>query len=174
MEKKIFCDITKCVGCKSCEIACAIEHSKGKGLFSAINEKPSPKKRLKVSRQGTGALSIHCQHCEDASCVAACMSGALKKDEKTKSTLHDKDKCVGCWMCVMVCPFGAIAPDIEQHIAVKCDLCPDRDEFACVEACPTGALFYGTLEEFKEYLSKKKKQPHASARGMYNATGGSL
>lgn len=155
--KKIFCDISKCVGCKSCELACAIEHSAAKELIAAIKESPKPKKRVKVSGMKNGIVSIHCQHCKDAACIEACMSGALSKDKKTGETLHDKDKCVGCWMCLMVCPFGAIARDIEDHIAVKCDLCPDKDGFACVAACPTSALFYGTLEEFKEHLAKQSK-----------------
>lgn len=155
---KIYCDITKCVGCRSCEIACAIEHSKSKDIFSAVREKPLPKKRVKTENIGQNIISLHCQHCEDAPCVKACMSGALSKDEKTGATLHDKEKCMGCWMCVMVCPFGAIVRDIENHIAVKCDLCPDRDDYACVVACPTGALFVGTKEEFQKTLVKKTKQ----------------
>ena len=153
---KIYCDITKCIGCKSCEIACAVEHSLSKDIFSAIREKPLAKKRVKAENVGNKIISLHCQHCEDAPCVEACMSGALSKDEKTGATLHNKDKCVGCWMCVMVCPFGAIVQDIENHIAVKCDLCPDREDFACVAACPTGALFVGTKEELERKIKEKK------------------
>lgn len=157
MKKKIYCDITKCVGCKTCEIVCAIEHSKSKDLFKAVAEKPLPKKRVKVSNLNSNILSIHCQHCLDAPCIAVCMSGALTKDKKTGATLHDKDRCVGCWMCVMACPFGAIARCIEEHVALKCDLCPDREDFACVAACPTGALFYGTKEEFMEHVKKRSE-----------------
>lgn len=153
---KIYCDIRKCVGCRSCELACAVEHSKAKSVFAAIKEAPLPKKRVNTQKLGGKIISLHCQHCEDAACIKACMSGALSKDEKTGATLQDKDKCVGCWMCVMSCPFGAIVQDVEQHIAVKCDLCPDREDFACVVACPTGALFVGTEEEFKNKLKKKK------------------
>jgi carbon-monoxide dehydrogenase iron sulfur subunit len=153
---KIYCDITKCVGCRSCEIACAVEHSQGKNIFSAIKESPIPKKRVKTQNVADKIISLHCQHCEDAPCVKACMSGALYKDEKTGATVQNKDKCVGCWMCVMVCPFGAVLRDIESHVAVKCDLCPDRDDYACVLSCPTGALFVGTKEEFEKKLKKKK------------------
>ena len=154
---KIYCDITKCVGCKSCEMTCAVEHSNSKNIYSAIKEKPLPQKRVKTEFVGRKVISLHCQHCEDAPCIKACMSGALSKDKKTGATLHDKDKCVGCWMCVMVCPFGAIVRDVENHIAVKCDLCPDREDYACVLACPTGALFAGTKDEFEKKIKEKKK-----------------
>ena len=154
---KIYCDITKCVGCKSCELACAVEHSQTKNIFTALREKALPKKRVRAENVSSKIISLHCQHCEDAPCIKACMSGALSKDEKTGATLHDKDKCVGCWMCVMTCPFGAIVRDVENHIAVKCDLCPDREDFACVVACPTGALFVGTKEEFGKKIKQKKK-----------------
>ncbi|MBN2097418.1 MAG: 4Fe-4S dicluster domain-containing protein, partial [Candidatus Omnitrophica bacterium] len=144
-------------GCKSCETACAVEHSSSKDIYSAIKERPLPKKRVRAENVGKKVISLHCQHCEDAPCVLACMSGALTKDEKTGATLHNKDKCVGCWMCVMSCPFGAIIQDVESHIAVKCDLCPDREDFTCVLACPSGALFVGTEEQFKKKLKQKVK-----------------
>ena len=157
---KIFCDITRCIGCKSCEIACAIEHSQSKNIFSAVKLKYLPKKRVKTEKVKEGIISLHCQHCKEAPCVTTCMSGALTKDEKTGQTLHNDEKCVGCWMCVMVCPFGALTRDTQKQIAVKCDLCPDREDYACVAACPTGALFAGTKKEFEKLVkerSEKKK-----------------
>ncbi len=155
--KKIYCDIKKCLGCGSCEIACAVEHSKSKKISEAIAEEPIPIKRRKAQFiTDSVAISTGCHHCEDAPCVAACMSGAMSKDKKSVQTKHDKDKCVGCWMCIMTCPFGALARQKEEKIVLKCDLCPDRDAPACVEACPTGALFMGTLKEFKGNLTLKK------------------
>ena len=149
--KKIYCDIKKCLGCGSCEIACAVEHSKSRQLNEAIAEVVLPIKRRKAQFIVQGvAFSTGCHHCEDAACVAACMSGAMYKDKKTGCTGHDKDRCVGCWMCIMSCPFGALTRQKEEKVVVKCDLCPDRDVPACVESCPTGALFMGTFEEFKE------------------------
>lgn len=149
--KKIYCDIKKCLGCGACEIACAIEHSRSKKLNNAIEEKPLPIKRRKAQFVANGiAVSTGCHHCENAPCVTACMSGAMLKDAKTGLTKHDKDRCVGCWMCVMTCPFGALARQKEEKLVIKCDFCPDRDTPACVEACPTAALFLGTEKQFKE------------------------
>lgn len=151
--KKIYCDIKKCIGCRACEIACAVEHSKSKKLDEAIKEKPLPIKRRTAELVEAGvAISTGCHHCEDAPCIAACMSAAMYKDEKTDQTKHDEEKCVGCWMCIMSCPFGALSRKKEDKIVVKCDLCPDRDVPACVEACPTAALFLGTEKEFKKKL----------------------
>jgi carbon-monoxide dehydrogenase iron sulfur subunit len=48
----------------------------------------------------------------------------------------------------MVCPYGVIGRKKEQRVAVKCDRCPDRDQPACVDACPTQALFYAEEEAF--------------------------
>jgi len=152
---KIYCDIRKCISCRTCEITCAVEHSRSKTLIQAVQESPAPKKRRVVSGSEGKTLSIGCQHCAVAPCVTACMSGALYKDENG-ITRHDKDKCVGCWMCIMVCPFGAITRRIEEKIAVKCDLCPDRDDYACVAACPTKALFAGTINEFEKNIKKKE------------------
>jgi len=153
--EKIFCDIRKCLGCKSCEIACAVEHSASKNIFQAIMEEKKPRQRVVVRSTSKEPFPLRCRHCEDAPCVQACMSGAMYKDEQGV-TRHDPDKCVGCWMCIMVCPFGAISR--QENLALKCDLCPDReDSFACVEACPTNALFVGTWEEFKKKLEQEKR-----------------
>jgi len=151
MAKKIYCNIKKCLGCGSCEIACAVEHSKAKELNNAISESPLPIKRRKAEFIEEGvSISAGCQHCDNAACVTACMSGAMYKEAKTGLTQHDRDKCVGCWMCIMSCAFGAITREKQEKQVVKCDLCPDRDKPACVEACPTGALSLGTFKEFKK------------------------
>ncbi len=151
--KKIYCDINKCLGCRTCEIACAVEHSKSKELHKSIGEWPVPVKRRRVQLiLKNVSISDACHHCNPAACVTACMSGAMSKDKKTGHTMHDKEKCVGCWMCIMACPFGAISKETTEKIILKCDMCPDRDIPACVASCPTKTLFLGTAEEFKKKI----------------------
>ena len=96
----------RCLGCRSCEIACAVAHSKSKNLFSALGEQPAPKKRIYVDCSPNLEISIPitCRHCEDAPCVSVCPTKALSQDELTSIVSHNPDRCVDCWTCSMVCP----------------------------------------------------------------------
>jgi carbon-monoxide dehydrogenase iron sulfur subunit len=147
--KQIFCHIEKCLGCKSCELACAVEHSLSKQLVTAMREPVVPKQRIRVElidEHGTlsryRTLALQCRHCGNALCVQACISGGIRKDEDSGEVRINPEKCVGCWSCVMVCPFGALVRHEGIHRAMKCDHCPDRETPACVDACPTKALVY--------------------------------
>jgi len=137
---KIFCDVNKCIACHTCELACVVEHSISKNLFTAIlEEKLAQKKREVGYITQDKTLSISCQNCREPLCLSACMSGAMHKDNEGK-VICDIDQCVGCWMCIMVCPYGSITRDVFKKKANKCDFCPDRDDYACVVSCPTKAL----------------------------------
>lgn len=161
--KEIFIDIARCTACKSCEIACAVEHSLSKDLFSAIFETPLPAKRVHVEKAFSFSYPVKCMHCADAACIAACPTGAMYRNYEFGSVNVNTDKCMGCWMCAMVCPFGAIIPDYGIKVAQKCDFCPDRlrkgGEPACVEACPTSAITFGEVKELfrsKRLLSAER------------------
>ncbi len=146
--KEIFARPERCVGCLSCEIACAVEHSQSKNLFAAIAERPRAKHRLWVEWVAPQhKVPILCRHCEDAPCMHACISGAIRRTE-AGVVLTDADKCIGCWTCLMVCPYGVIGRHLETHKSYRCDRCPDRAEPACVSACPTQALVYRTATEY--------------------------
>jgi len=64
----------------------------------------------------------------------------MRKDEETGLVTHDGEKCMGCWTCMMVCPYGAVKMDVSGKVIVKCDLCSGLDVPACVANCPNGAL----------------------------------
>jgi len=156
---RIFCDLRRCLACRACELACAVEHSASKDLFQAVLREELPARRREVQPAPYGNISLACHHCDPAPCVDACITGAMHKEGG--ATLVDQERCVGCWMCVMACPFGVITPS-KLKVALKCDLCPDREgregraRYACVEACPTEALFAGEFEEFEEILKEKE------------------
>ena len=159
----------RCLGCRSCEIACAIAHSESKNLFSAIGEKPFPKKRINLEHiPGLGvSLPITCRHCNDAPCVSVCPTKALYQDETNGTVGYNPESCVDCWICSMVCPrFVSLYKMIlvmgcwtssmnhnreiisrQAEAGIKCDLCESRDLPACVEACPTHALIFSEVNE---------------------------
>lgn len=146
--KEIFVRLNRCVGCHTCEVACTVEHSRSKTLPGAVTEHPVPRRRLFVEWVAPDhKLPVLCRHCQDAPCLHACISGAIAKTPEGV-ILTDQDRCIGCWTCVMVCPYGVIGRHLETQRACRCDRCPDRDQPACVSACPTRALVYGTVEEF--------------------------
>lgn len=161
--KQVFIDIQRCTACKACEIACAVEHSVSKDLIKAVFEQPSPQKRVHVERASAYSYPVRCQHCGDAPCIAACPNGAMGRDAATGAVIVDESRCQGCFMCAMVCSFGAISADRIERVAVKCDLCSERRELgqdpACVEACPTRALQFGDEEDLV-----KEKRLTAAAR----------
>ena len=138
-----------CLGCKSCELACAVAHSTSKNLFAAIQELKPPQKRIFVESNGELNFPLQCRQCLDSPCVHACMSGAMQFDSKTGLIQVDEQKCVGCMMCVMVCPFGVIAEISTTHKVAKCDRCQDLNyEPACVAACPTKVLEFVEVLKF--------------------------
>ncbi len=152
--KEIFVNIERCVGCKSCTIACAVAHSESKNLFGAISEKPLPKSRIYVEWiSPDNKIPIVCRHCEDAPCMHACISGAIRRTDDG-IIITDTDKCIGCWTCVMVCPYGVIGRHLEEHKAYRCDRCTDRESPACVDACPVGAIIFRSVDDYSRDIRK--------------------
>lgn len=152
-----FVAVEHCIGCRQCELACAVEHSKSKSPARAAWEEPKPTPRIFVHPGPTPnrAIPVRCHHCDPAPCERVCPTGALFRDEILSLVLQAPGKCISCAMCAMVCPFDVITFHPRPNgapvrvTAVKCDGCVERRAKgrapACVEACKTGALLFGEL-----------------------------
>lgn len=140
--KRIYIKEEYCIGCRLCEIHCLVQHSKSKKIIKAFKKEfPRALPRILVEEKGYLSFAIQCRHCEEAPCIEACITGAMYRDKSTGAVLCDEDRCVGCWMCIMVCPLGVIKRNLEKNkIASKCDLCQGEEMPVCVANCPNEAL----------------------------------
>ena len=157
--KTVFVNPERCIGCKQCQIACAVEHSASKTLFQAVAEGRKPRPRVLVAPGISLDTSYpsKCRHCDPAPCMSVCPTGAISRDRDLDIVFVDPDKCIACAMCAMVCPFDVITfyPSheavLDKPVAIKCDHCIDRQKEgqipACVEACKVGALVFGDINE---------------------------
>ena len=139
--RKVYVKEDVCIGCHLCEVYCQLKHAKSSDLVKAFKKEATrPKARLHVEEDGVLSLSVRCQHCEEAPCAQACLTGAITRDPVTSLVTVDEDKCIGCWTCLLVCPLGVIRQDKEQKKMLKCDLCQGDEVPACVANCPNEAL----------------------------------
>jgi anaerobic dimethyl sulfoxide reductase subunit B len=154
-----FIDLSRCIGCNACTIACKQWH----------NILPGPVKWMRVYQWENGSfpdihlnvLPLPCLHCENPVCVKACPHQAIRKEEKYGAVLVDSARCTGERQCWKACPYGA--PQFEGDQAglkmTKCNMCFDRLEQGkspiCVLSCSLRALEFGPAEE----LGEKYGQP---------------
>ena len=149
--KRLIVHLERCTGCNRCEVACVAEHIAEKTYVAARAGGATPIARILVEAGPGGTpVPLVCRHCHEPLCVSACMSGCMQKDPETGivTNMGHEQPCVGCWMCVMSCPYGVITPSLDAARlgesvfpqALKCDFCPDREVPACVAACPMGAI----------------------------------
>jgi len=143
MRRRVYIKEEACMGCRLCEVYCQLQHSKSRDLVKAFKgETPHPLPRLRVEAKKPVFLSVRCQHCDEPPCVYACLTGALRRDVGSGVVTVDEERCIGCWTCILVCPFGTIRQDTYRGRVAKCDLCAGKDEPACVTNCPNEALVY--------------------------------
>ncbi len=137
MAKIIVIDQNACTGCRQCELVCSVKHT---GTADPARARIST---IKWEAEGF-YLPMLCQQCLEPACAAVCPKNALSREEETGRVVIDRDLCIGCKMCVMACPFGAMGIDVKEGNVIKCDLCDGSP--TCVEFCEAGALKYVDAE----------------------------
>lgn len=156
--KTVFVRPELCIGCRHCEVACAVSHAEQKDIIGATGEKKKSQPRIFVE---TGpsykTFPNRCRHCDPAPCMQVCPTGALVRDAPTGSVGIAYPRCIGCAVCAMACPFGIIrfGPvrqlDTDREVNAKCDNCLERQKDgmipACAWACKTGALEFGDAND---------------------------
>jgi len=159
-------DVSRCVGCRRCELACTEFNDGAASSYLA---------RIKVGRNlaytggsSSGAINVPgkygnfriqadtCKQCpHPVPCATACPHDAIVADAKTGARRVDEEKCIGCGLCTRACPWAVITLNKATKKASKCTLCDGSPE--CARACPTGALKYVSWRDLR--LSTPVVQP---------------
>jgi formate dehydrogenase iron-sulfur subunit len=185
-------DISKCIGCKACQVACMQWNDLRDdiGTQTGIYDNPvdmtdqswTVMRFAEVDKaDGTLEWLIRkdgCMHCEDPGCLKACPApGAIVK---YANGIVDfiSENCIGCGYCIAGCPFNVPRISKKDNKAYKCTLCSDRVavglEPACVKTCPTGAIQFGAKEDMLARGAKRvtdlKERGFANA-GVYDPQG---
>ena len=145
MAKMIVIDQKACTGCRQCELVCSVKHT---GTAD-----PSRSRIHVIKWEAEGFyLPSTCQQCIEAACAVVCPKNALTRVRAEDRVVLDYDLCIGCKMCVMACPFGAMGIDTKEDRVIKCDHC--GGDPTCVKFCEAGALRYEDTATAN--LSKKR------------------
>jgi anaerobic dimethyl sulfoxide reductase subunit B len=155
MNKGFYFDQSRCIGCKTCTVACKDWHEHELGCEPADWIKVSSRETGKYPDISLSYLAQPCYHCAWAPCIAACPVEAIVKREDGIVTV-DRGLCLGkkCGLCSTACPYDTPQFGDEADAPMqKCDFCLDRwaegRKPICVDACPTRALDAGSIEDLR-------------------------
>lgn len=126
-------EAAKCTGCRMCELACSLkkegEFNPAKSRIRAVSIPPLPFYSV-----------VTCLQCGDPPCARVCPTAALTKDRDNGLVNLAEERCVGCMLCLVVCPFGGVFYSSEKNKVFKCDHCQGDPQ--CVAVCAPGCLSY--------------------------------
>jgi len=198
-RKGFFTDTSICIGCKACEVACKewnglqgnspnllLDSFDNTGQLDSQNWRhvrfyESVPANAGVINQPTAAhgqaflmMSDVCKHCQHASCMEVCPTGAIVRTE-FDTVYIQQDVCNGCRNCISACPYGVIGFDQHTGTARKCTLCYDRlqagMEPACAKACPTQSIQFGDLDQLQAAADQRLDVLHGQGYKSANLYG---
>ncbi len=166
-------DVTTCIGCKACQAACLEWNDLRDEIDSNLGTLDNPRDLTGASwtvmryaevETGNGGLEWlirkdGCMHCADPGCLKACPAPGAIVQYSNGIVDFQEEHCIGCGYCISGCPFNIPRFGADDHKVYKCTLCSDRVavglEPACIKACPTGALQFGTKDQMKDYAEQR-------------------
>ncbi|OHB32533.1 MAG: 4Fe-4S ferredoxin [Desulfuromonadaceae bacterium GWB2_53_15] len=172
-RKGFLVDTSRCIGCRSCQVACKqwnkldADKTSNKGTFENPRDlTPDLYNRVRfVEKETSGEvtwrfLNERCMQCGDAGCMKVCPSPGALFRTKDGIVSYNKEKCISCKYCVSACPFNIPRYDANDKVS-KCNLCQSRVEGgmtpACAKACPTEALKFGNRNDLIAKAKSAKK-----------------
>ncbi|HEU4665485.1 MAG TPA: formate dehydrogenase subunit beta [Dokdonella sp.] len=185
-------DVTKCIGCKACQVACMEWNDLRDEIGSCTGHYDNPADLsehswtlMRFTEHETAAGDLEwlirkdgCMHCTDPGCLKACPAPGAIVQYANGIVDFNEEHCIGCGYCVTGCPFDVPRISKKDHKAYKCTLCSDRVavglEPACVKTCPTGAIVFGSKDDMKQHAAgriedlKSRGFEHA---GLYDPAG---
>jgi formate dehydrogenase iron-sulfur subunit len=186
-------DVTTCIGCKACEVAClewngydfretTFDNTYQTMPDTAWNFWNLIKFNEVPNDDGTVSWLMRkdqCMHCADPGCLAACPADGAIVQYQNGIVDFNQANCIGCQYCVTGCPFNIPKFNNVTKKVYKCTLCSDRVgaglEPACVKSCPTGCLHFGSKEDMKDLAEKRAAQIRANTShknaGVYDPEG---
>ena len=138
--KRIYVDEQWCLGCHLCEYHCAFAATNEKDMARALKgRKINPS--IAIEERDDICFAVSCRHCAEPLCVKGCVTGAMSVSDGVISI--DRDRCVGCYTCILSCPYGAVSPS-GDGVVQKCELCVQTSSGipACVKGCPNNAIVF--------------------------------
>ena len=185
-------DISKCIGCKACQVACMEWNDlrDAVGTTTGIYDNPRDLTDqswtvMRFSEVEVQAGKLEwlirkdgCMHCADPGCLKACPApGAIIQYTNGIVDFHEEN-CIGCGYCITCCPFDIPRLSKKDGKVYKCTLCSDRVavglELACVKTCPTGSITFGSKEDMLHHADERiteLKERGFQKAGLYNPPG---
>ncbi len=170
-----YIDTTSCIGCKACEVACqewndlAPETTVQTGTYQTLPQLTPSFWNLIRFNEVENDTGLHwlmrkdqCMHCGDPGCLKACPAPGAIVQYSNGIVDFQQENCIGCGYCITGCPFDVPKLNAKTKKVYKCTLCSDRTavglEPACIKACPTGCLQFGTKSQMLDMAQKRVNQ----------------